>query len=552
MKKRSSVSAKNKPQKSKSRSGSLVSRIKKTDMDVVCIYAFTILAAVAFAQAFYYIVKYELTHAYTCDSPLYWAVGRGMLNGFMPYSEMYENKPVGIFILSALSFYFTGDTILCNVISIISVLVIAIVPCLFLLEKYRKSVKEAAANNNGKKTDTYDIFTFIIVLLSGALLAIYCETRSGRFQVESMGAAFSLLYIYSARKLMAAEDKKTRIIRTIITAIYISFAVLMKEPFLLVATAGILLFTKSFKDFVRGVIIPDIVGGISTLAVLGFTGILKPYFTIYVKHMFDTRLSSDENGTLYVRIGNLARLKDDIKYFDDRLWIVILSAFIITLASVYKKSEKEILLHTFKVLSVAYIASFCVGLGGQYFEHHYIFAVPVYASFITYAAEHLDVLKSKKKVFSSAILMSCVVLTGVVLFDSRTDYTGLYDNLYDSIKTKAQYVDDVCDHYDAERYQYIGFNGESEFYGLTKHSPMGPAFVQDPDNFQTEDTWFFEKFKEQLDSCDIVVVDSYTTPALESYVKKILENEFTKEPPKENNLEIPSDFYYEIYYRKGM
>lgn len=545
-----SVSAKNKPQKNKSRSGSLVSRIKKPDMDVVCIYVFTILAAFVFAQAFYHIVRYELSHAYTADAPLYWAVGRGMLNGLTPYSDMYENKPVGVFILSAISFFFTDSTIICNIVSIISAFIIAVIPSLFLLEKYRNGVKAAAANNKGKKIDTYDIFSFLAVLMCGTMLAVYSEMRSGGFQVEAIGAACSILYIYSARKLMTAEDKKTRIIRTIITAIYISFTVMMKEPFLLVATIGILLFTDDLRSLVRGVIIPDIIGGIGTLIFLGLTGVLKPYFSVYIKHMFDTRLGDDSS--LYIRTGNLVMLEDDIKVFDNWLWIVLVASFVITLAAAYKKSEMGVMLHALKVIGAVYIASFCVGLGSQYYNHHFIFAVPVYSSFIMYSGEYLEQFKNKKKIYSSAILSCCVVLMAIVFFNSRTDYAGEYNDIYDSLNTKAKYVDDVCDFYDVDRYQYIGFNGETEFIGLTKHSPMGPAFAQDPDNFQTEDTWFFQQLKKQINNSDIVILNFYSTPALESYVKKILENEFTKEPPKENNLERPSDFYYTVYYRKGM
>ena len=32
--------------------------------------------------------SYELNHAYTADAPLYWTVGRGILNGIKPYSGL--------------------------------------------------------------------------------------------------------------------------------------------------------------------------------------------------------------------------------------------------------------------------------------------------------------------------------------------------------------------------------------------------------------------------------------------------------------------------------
>ena len=101
---------------------------------------FIVLAVYFMIRFFYSVITYELSHAYTADAPLYWAVGRGMLNGLKPYSEMYENKPIGVFFLSALSFYFTDSTILCNWISILAVIIIAFVPSLNIYNHLKKDI----------------------------------------------------------------------------------------------------------------------------------------------------------------------------------------------------------------------------------------------------------------------------------------------------------------------------------------------------------------------------------------------------------------------------
>lgn len=54
----------------------------------------------------------EINHNYTPDSPMYCAVARGILNGISPYSGLYENKPIGVFLLYALSFLLTDDVII--------------------------------------------------------------------------------------------------------------------------------------------------------------------------------------------------------------------------------------------------------------------------------------------------------------------------------------------------------------------------------------------------------------------------------------------------------
>ena len=55
---------------------------KKKKLIVVLISAAFLLASLVIAfLIFKDVFSYELKHAYTADSPLYWTVGRGILNG---------------------------------------------------------------------------------------------------------------------------------------------------------------------------------------------------------------------------------------------------------------------------------------------------------------------------------------------------------------------------------------------------------------------------------------------------------------------------------------
>ena len=506
---------------------------------------FIVLAVYVMFRIFYSVITYELSHAYTADAPLYWAVGRGMLNGLKPYSEMYENKPIGVFLLSALSFYFTDSTILCNLISILAVIIIVFVPGLHIYNHLKQEIFKY--NSDNKTLCIYGFFCFWMILFCSTMLAIYAEERSGGFQVEALGTACSLLYINSVRKMINIQSQKMLTARTLVTALYISLTVMLKEPFLVVATISAFLFIDKFSDFIRYILIPDIIGAVFTIAFLGATGVLNPYFTIYIKHMFNTRLS--DNSSIINKTGNIQLLESDIMSFNKILLMMILIAIILTLIFAYKKSAKYILLHSTKVVAAIYLASFCVGLGGQYYNHHYIFAVPVYASFFMYGGEFLNSIKIKNKYISGSIITLCIFAMVNVFISSETTYSGYYDEKYDSIKKKADYVDELLDFYDVDRYQFLGFNGENEFFGLTKHSPQGPAFAQDPDNFQTEDTWFFQQLMKQIDKSDIIILESYSSVAIENRLNEILNTEFDLNPPKENNLIKPDDFNYDIYYR---
>src|SRR3989344_8992683 len=77
------------------------------------------LLAVVFLKGSYEVflrLFYEIQGPYTGDSTIYWAVGRGILNGLTPYTDLFETKPPGIFLLSAMSIALTGGPMLGTVI----------------------------------------------------------------------------------------------------------------------------------------------------------------------------------------------------------------------------------------------------------------------------------------------------------------------------------------------------------------------------------------------------------------------------------------------------
>ncbi len=148
-------------------------------LDNTYVPVFIVLVIYVMIRAFYSVITYELSHAYTADAPLYWAVGRGMLNGLTPYSEMYENKPIGVFFLSALSFRLTDSTILCNWISILAIVIIVLVPGINIFSRFKNDLLSYGKDN--KKSCIYGLFCFLTVLFSSTMLAIYVEERSGAF-----------------------------------------------------------------------------------------------------------------------------------------------------------------------------------------------------------------------------------------------------------------------------------------------------------------------------------------------------------------------------------
>ena len=509
-------------------------------LDKSYIYILGVISLLLFLYIFYYCVNYELSHAYTADAPMYWAVGRGMLNGILPYSGLYENKPLGIFLISMISFLLTDDTILCNIFSILSILVIVLVPTI--------SVINICKNKEINYEDKSILLIIIITFLGSLLLLTYSEERSGAFQVEQIGAAFSLLFIWSVIRLKNVTNKKEKIISICFSALFIMISVMMKEPFLFVSVAGCLLFIDSFKEFLSYLMLPLCIGGLMYFLVLFVTGTIKPYFEIYFMYMLNSKLGGSDSA--FSRILNLDIIYDDFNYFDELFIIILLFLILTFLGFLWYKKKLTKIYHVIRVVLAVVIASFCVGMGGQYYNHHFVFALPIYSTFIIYGSSLLSNYIKYRGFVNIFMFTFALVLLIVNGAQCHRTYAGDYTERYNLIVNKAKYVDELLDFYGEERYQFIGFNGEDEFYGLTKHSPKGPVFVQDADNFLEDDTWFAKSFLQQLNESNIVIFKEINMPSIEKEVMDILCNDFSDTPPYDF-YDAPLDFNYIIYYRNN-
>lgn len=511
------------------------------DDDKLCVVIMAIVVLLTMEYFLLHLFAFEFSHAYNADTSLYWAVGRGMLHGLTPYKDMYENKPVGIFFISAVSFFLTDSPILCNVVSVISVIVTAVVPACAVMMYYKKD------GGGDKPYELHVITPFFITLLGGICLAVYCEDRSGGFQVESIGTAFSLLFIMSARALQNSSSKKRIVLFTALSALFISCAVMMKEPFLLIACAGAFLFIDKLRDIIKCIVIPCVIGGISTVAVLAASGVLVPYLTIYIKQMFGTRLSGETSA--FTRARDIGAMTWDLVWFDRGFYAVVIAFLVLSAAAAIGRKNSDSLIHALKIAVMVFLSSFCVGMGGQYYNHHFIFAAPIIASFMICGGEQLYRFMKGRKIASGAALACFGIIALVAFTNSLRMYGGDYNERFETVSSYAAYVDRLLDHYGVDRYQYIGFNGEEVFIGLTEHLPQGPVFAQDCDNFETDDTWFAQKLLEQIDESDIIIVKVMELPALNDRICEILDTEFCVLPPDPFDEEPPEVFDFGIYYR---
>ena len=499
----------------------------------------------------------EINLGYTWDSPMYCAVARGMLNGIAPYSGLYENKPICVFLLHALSFLLTDNVIIVNIFMCFSLLIIGFMPFICIL-KYMKKESKGFSNHQV-------ILYSMMVLISGFLIMNYAMKSAEYFEPEILGASFICLYFWAIMHINWKKgekvNKKSLIIWTLLAAIFAMGGVMTKEPFAIIAVAGGLLLTESIRDFISKIVIPMCIGAVFSITLLFATGTLSGYFSIYIKNMFGNHISY--YGSPFQRILDINKILTNIIDFNLGLFLIILVSILIIIIRIFTNRNFKLSLRIWKICSIIIIifaTSFSIGLGGHYFPHHFVLAVPIYTLLIIEGCKALTEIFVGKKLKTTLVLIFSVFIYFIYFtntinsFEISLNLSKFSQNMYYSSESQAKYVDAMLDYYDEDTYQFLGFNNTSyTFYGLTKHSPKGPVFVQDSYNFEDENNWFSQNLIKQLDEVNIVILDKFNMPAINDKVKKILDTEFTTKPKdKFTEMQIPNGFeIYTVYYRTG-
>lgn len=511
----------------------------------------------------------ELNVSYCVDNPLYWAVGRGILNGLTPYIDLFENKPPGIFWLSALSMKFTGGVYAMNIFSFLCLLITMLTPAIAATILCFK-------RNCGKVVTAVAI---LCSLLFGMMMMVYAQTRSGYIQVEAMGIVFVdfyllLIYDTDASKLKFYSPK------VILSGLMLACAGLLKEPFVLVAVGASFLFVDNWRSLLYKNVLPLLYGGALGVGAMAATGVLKPYITIYLKYMFASRV--DSSSSPFVRMWNILNIINEMGSFSmvflcviTLLFIAVFFYFFQDFRELPSAGRKGRLLWVWRFIGLfagLMCSSFSVAVGGRYFYHHFVFALPFYLSLFLLvlrgSAVEPKLLPQKDadndKTAGFGVKQCRIVLAGILLalsvnfrFIPYFSFDQSITKNFQIMTEQAEYVDALLDEKGIDRYQFLGFNdGGVFFYGLTKHSPLGPVFVQDPANFTGDYDWFAENLFKQLDEAQIVFVWDLKVGDLSDEVMQILNTDFVRDDAHSANRYglpipgLPTDFKYVTYIRK--
>jgi hypothetical protein len=219
------------------------------------------------------------------DPEMFFAAGRGILNGLPLYSDLYETKPPGIFLITALSLLWDGDNSLYQIIYAIAAISIP------------ASVAVFCWKITAHQQLNIRLFATLLALVYCGAITTYAVYLSHGFQTEVFGSAFGVMFVVILASARGCFSRK----QTIASAICLLGALGLKEPFLFSIFAATILLTDNFRLLVRNFFIPlviSLVVGIMIAAVFGWLG---PYMEVYLPDILSGRLPTTRTYLLQSR-----------------------------------------------------------------------------------------------------------------------------------------------------------------------------------------------------------------------------------------------------------
>ncbi|MFA7681407.1 MAG: hypothetical protein WCX61_00045 [Candidatus Peribacteraceae bacterium] len=538
--------------------GTIVYKVRRTALLVIIFFG--ILAIAKGMYDLWRVSSLIATGIVDADTPAYFIMGRGILNGLTPYVDLFESKPPGMFLLTALSLVVTRGPWLVTVLNIIVLVLLPILLTIYAVRQHRTEQSRIAL-----------FWLSGTAFLIGISLSLFLQRWTVAVQTEVFGAFFACLYL-----LHVAWTPSTAWRSTLLRAVLLAGAIGMKEPFVFATVAGTLLIVRDRKEFWRAFVLPlllAIIIGLCSLVVLGFA---KGYFTLYLPAMLQDRLSNDPFAPWYVRIFSVRKvIYNNMTAYDAWgfglimivLWIFfplwkerrsdLLGLFLIVCGSVtgyfflhltwklltffqvaqqvnlddfasfislkiaqyfaftswlafvlYLQHKRNFAAHTLIAMFALLPLCLIVEIGGMR-DLYWAFTVPLYFAlvlvFLRYAA-------TEKFMVFGGILGVLAALT-VLLYHPHWNQEYIHRQLLYGVNRNADVVrrfDGMLDDCGFERYAAMDAILKLAF---ATHSPIGPVFNPSDHKYLGEDHQLFqETFQNIADEARVIVVPTHAIP----------------------------------------
>lgn len=474
----------------------------------------------------------ELSGTLDEDALIYFTVGRGILNGLTPYRDLFETKPPGIFLLTAASLLL-GGTWFANVV-FTGALGVTFAT---MHHAARRILRDAEGTDRR--------LLLLTSLLIALLLTLFAAYFSGGVQVEALGAAVLTVYVAEVALVPLPWGRQ----RILLAAIPLFLAAFLKEPFVLVAFAGALILAPSLRSLLSLFLLPAIVAGFLELIVLLVTGWLLPYLK-YLSFML-TYHTSRYNGPLMLRGFFVHRILENAwnySPFLPLLLIGLVSGAILWAWSLHSSVRGRVL-HIARIGVALYLTTLAVAAGGEFFAHHFVFALSVYVALFIALLRWMAIADSSVRRLPM-LALACIAV-GIAFVHARRlppRQLTAWRAHSATLRQTAATIDRVLDDCGIDRYLYLVSRGGGPF-GFTRHSPLGPVFLNHNRLVSTPDSPLFPSYQTTFNEARILVLRDRESTGMTEDGWRLVERHFTPEPPPCARL-TSQPLPYQILFRK--
>lgn len=386
------------------------------------------------------------------DALIFQTVARGMLNGIPPYSGLFETKPPGVFLLHAASLALFGNQLLVKLLQAIALLAIPLLtvfPVLGIIED--KPAKERRELS-------------LFAILFGLLLALYSANQAGEGLMESYGAPLAMGYLILSRS--SSWNWK----HMLSASALLLLAAGLREPFSVIILAGCVLLVPQPRDLLPRFVYPlAIACGIGFVALL-VTGIAEPFFQVYLPHMLGFHVLQQDL-PVYVRMFAVWRVFINMGAYS---WFFAAAVSGLIAATFIRGNVIRDWLFVIRIVCALLLTLLAIAIGGDFYGHHFVFAVPVYAALLWFAITHGTFSLHRLVLPLLSVLMVLTALLSTQ-FDFR-QAAATWEERETELRIIAEKVDTVMDKCGYEKFLQMIVRGWGP-YSFMKHSPYGPIFV---------------------------------------------------------------------------
>jgi hypothetical protein len=520
----------------------------------------------------------EARGAIDTDASLYFIVGRGIVNGLVPYRDLFESKPPGMFLLSVLSLALTGGELLALSLQIFVFVAIPALLAIFAWNECRaKPVFERAALSLG-------------AMAIGTAISLYVEERAGGIQSEAFASFYALVFLLIA---LNGNDARFSWKRAGLLAIPLLLAIGTKEPFLISLGASALLITGFSRKFVESFVVPLCVAGVVGVFAMLALGWLGPYLSVYLPSLkghvnsspfdpveirgftpgrlwgnmtqfytaplfgwligllwllfpvlksrksatlIDTGITLVQSFLAYIALmyaffflvtWNIWRqgyeLAQPLAPFSLGTYMLMVAGALAMLAVQWKRGR---LLQSLEAILAIYLAAATVGVS-IYAKNHYVFAVPAYLALVLVFLRYAS--REEARAYLVLPLLAVAVAGSLVYVPSASYLDELTDRIQYSSSSNAETAataDALLTACNEERYGLVRAFSRLAFM---KHSPLGPLIHPPFFEYLGKDNPLFAETYERLDTQANIVFMQGTTDDVTTV--DILRKSFTEVAP---------------------